>query len=117
MESFSREMQKKIEIGRSIARVIGMIFSILFINHLFCCLWYFQTNLMNFPDNGWIRKKDLLDSDDLTKYLASFYFSFVTIMGIGFGDIHAYNTIEYIFATIWILFGIAFYSYMIGNVT
>lgn len=36
---------------------------------------------------------------------------------MGFGDINAKTTYERIFAMIWMIFGICFYSYMIGNMT
>lgn len=36
---------------------------------------------------------------------------------MGFGDINAKTSEERIFAIVWMIFGIAFYSYTIGNMT
>lgn len=36
---------------------------------------------------------------------------------VGFGDISANNNTEYTFACMWMVFGVAFYSYTIGNMT
>ena len=51
------------------------------------------------------------------QYIQSFYWSFQTLATVGFGDISAKTKNERIFASIWMIFGIGFYSYTIGNMT
>jgi len=36
---------------------------------------------------------------------------------VGYGDMQGTLTIERIYSTMWILIGVAFYSFMIGNIT
>jgi hypothetical protein len=49
--------------------------------------------------------------------LISFYWAFNTLTTVGFGDINAYTIGERIFAILWMIFGIGFYSFTIGNMT
>lgn len=41
----------------------------------------------------------------------------MTLSTVGFGDINAKTLSERVFAIIWMIFGIGFYSYTIGNMT
>jgi hypothetical protein len=36
---------------------------------------------------------------------------------VGFGDISGNNNVEYTFSCCWMIFGVGFYSYTIGNMT
>lgn len=49
--------------------------------------------------------------------MMAFYWSLQTLATVGFGDINYFNVQERIFAIVWMLFGIGFYSYTIGNMT
>ena len=35
---------------------------------------------------------------------------------VGYGDFSAHNYWEHIFAILWMIFGVGFYSYMVGNI-
>ena len=50
-------------------------------------------------------------------YLAGFYFSFAILTTVGFGDIHAYTVGEMMLCILWMMFGIGFYSFVIGTLT
>lgn len=49
--------------------------------------------------------------------MAAFYWSLQTLATVGFGDIVFFSMEERIFAVCWMVFGIGFYSYAIGNMT
>lgn len=49
--------------------------------------------------------------------MMAFYWSLQTLATVGFGDIHFYTVQERIFSIGWMVFGIGFYSYAIGNMT
>jgi len=42
---------------------------------------------------------------------------FTTLTTVGFGDIVAYTAVEKVFAIVWMTFGVAFYSFTIGNLS
>ena len=58
----------------------------------------------------------LIDSEYITKYLAAFEWVFQTLTTVGFGDIGAQTLTERIFAIMWMIIGVGFYSFAIGNV-
>lgn len=61
--------------------------------------------------------KDLVDSDPIDQYLVAFHWAFQTITTVGFGDVGSNNNTEYVFSSFWMIFGVAYYSYTIGNMT
>lgn len=59
---------------------------------------------------------NLIDSTYLSKYLAAFEWVFQTLTTVGYGDIGAQTLTERIFAIMWMIIGVGFYSFAIGNV-
>ena len=45
------------------------------------------------------------------------YWALMTLTTVGFGDISVKTTSERVFAILWMIVGVAFYSYAIGNMT
>ena len=72
---------------------------------------------MYFPENCWVVQKEKLYETAGKHYIISFYWAFQTLTTVGFGDISAFNQFEQILAIFWMIIGVAFYSYTIGNMT
>jgi len=70
-----------------------------------------------FPENCWVKQEDIMDSDEFTKYLVSYYWAFQTLTTVGYGDISLGTNTEWTMASMWMIFGVGFYSYTIGNMT
>jgi voltage-gated potassium channel Kch len=51
------------------------------------------------------------------QYLAAIYWALQTLTTVGFGDIVAVSTTEKIITIFWMIFGIGFYSFTIGNLS
>lgn len=49
--------------------------------------------------------------------MVAFYWALQTLTTVGFGDITIKTVTERIYAIIWMIIGVAFYSYAIGNMT
>jgi voltage-gated potassium channel Kch len=57
-------------------------------------------------------------SDDIyTIYVTSFYWITQTVTVVGYGDISSRAPVEITLVVIWMLVGVGFYSFTIGNLT
>lgn len=107
--------QINLRIHPSVLDLWNLFFVSFYILHIFACLWhslvYFQTN-----DRNWMVISGIQDESVFTKYLYSLYWSAVTIMTVGYGDITATNNIEIIFNIFAIIFGCGLFAYFINNI-
>ena len=65
---------------------------------------------------SWIRSKGILNENWLTQYMYSFYWSIVTVMTVGYGDIAPTNNNEVLYCLLIILFGGMIFPYSINSV-
>jgi hypothetical protein len=115
--SSSNEMAKKLQLGNSIREVLKIIGMILFVTHLMACLWFFQSKMLDFPKTSWVTVQDLRDVHYINQYIVSFYWAIQTLLTIGYGDVVPGGELEMFIAICWMIAGIGFYSYTIGNMT
>jgi len=50
-------------------------------------------------------------------YLIWLYFAITSLTTVGYGDISAYTSAEMIIAMIWMIFGVAVYSFIVGTLS
>lgn len=112
-----RKMSDAIKINPSIMRLITVCVSVFFLVHVISCLWFFVAKLDNFNPETWVVRKGYLDDAPSVQYLAGMYWAFQTLTTVGFGDIPATTVYERIIAIGWMIFGIGFYSFTIGNLS
>lgn len=107
--------QINLKIHPSVLDLWNLFFFSFYILHIFACLWhslvYFHTD-----DRNWMVVSGIQDESVFTKYLYSLYWSAVTIMTVGYGDITATNNIEIIFNVFAIIFGCGLFAYFINNI-
>jgi len=51
------------------------------------------------------------------QYITSIYFVLTVIVTVGYGNILPVNNLEYIFVIIFMFFGVAYFSYVMGTLT
>jgi hyperpolarization activated cyclic nucleotide-gated potassium channel 1 len=113
-----RNIQKLFQSMNSQARqLVGIFIGILFATHLVGCFWFLLAKEMGFPRDCWVSRAGIIDADISMQYLQSLYWAFQTLTTVGFGDINGKNMQERLFAIMWMLIGIGFYSIMFGNMT
>jgi len=71
----------------------------------------------DFDPDTWVVRCGLIDKDSWDQYVASYYWSFQTLTTVGYGDIPPKTLLERIFANIWMVIGVGFYSFTIGNLS
>ena len=49
------------------------------------------------------------------QYLVAFYWSVQTITTVGFGDVSTASVLEMLLSLLWMILGVGFYSFVMGN--
>jgi len=118
IEKIRLKVQEKFKIGMnlhsSLIEIMNLLFFSFYILNIFACIWFYIGSQETSPT--WLIEKNLQDESLTAKYFYSFYWSTVTIMTVGYGDITASNLNEVIFTIFTIFFGCALFAYFINAV-
>ena len=96
-----------------------MIIIAFIITYFLGCIWYFISENFNTQKdiddkNTWILANNLEDKN--YKIVYSCYFALTTLSTVGYGDYFPISNIEMIFTVIVMMLGVAFFSYIMGNI-
>ena len=78
--------------------------------HIMACVWFYVASFNRDP-NSWAEGVGLFQDPWNMQYLVSFYWSMQTITTVGFGDISIGLLEEYLFALLWMAFGVSTASF------
>jgi CRP-like cAMP-binding protein len=104
-------------INMAFMRMITLILVSCLALHLFACLWCAIGGLEGNVPHTWIYREDLQDAENSVIYLTGVYYCLSALTTVGYGDVFAFTNEELIFSSIWMLFGVAFYSFTIGIIS
>ncbi len=105
------------KVNAGIQRMFVVGFAVLFMVHLMACMWFLVAKLNDFDPDSWVVVHGILDSPAPYQYLVSVYWALQTLTTVGYGDIHAISTSEKIAALLWMIIGVGFYSFTVGNLS
>jgi len=71
----------------------------------------------DFSPDSWVYRYEMTDQGNFSLYLAALYWTFQTLLTVGYGDIGAYSDVELIFASFWMFVGSFFFTFAIGNLS
>lgn len=111
-----QRISRELNMGPAVMSVVILLLQVLLVAHIIACFWFFITtstatgaNDDIAPVDGagmtWASHFGLQAADVMTQYIASLYWTFFTIFGVGFGDIRAVNTGERFFSVFVLLLG------------
>ena len=96
-------------------RLIFALFMFLLLCHIASCGWIIVALYEEESNNeNWINQPGYEYLNGIDLYIASFYFTVTTITTVGYGDIHAYSTNEFIMGIVFKIFGVIGFSFASG---
>jgi len=94
---------------------IFRLFIIAFIITYFSgCLWFLISNEIS-PQPNFISEFDLHANEDFSNLIISCYFALTTLATVGYGDYYPVSDVEIVLAVVFMLCGVAFFSYIMGS--
>lgn len=107
--------QSRLGIRNSISSLLWCFVCAITIAHWGACVWGI-TPLFMMPDPGWMVYKDVGLEGPFAQYLASMYWSVMTITTIGYGDVPATNNLERFVSVGFMCFGGVLYAIIVGTI-
>ncbi|CAD8207933.1 unnamed protein product [Paramecium octaurelia] len=93
-----------------------LLFFINLLAHFIACIWhYIGLNTID-ANNNWLDSKQIRDESNFIKYIYSFYWSVVTMVTVGYGDITPQNYIEMILCVIIMFLSCGVYAYSLNTI-
>jgi len=84
--------------------------------HTTACIWFLAGNIgIGKYDETWLQKQNLVNQTFIDQYSASFYFAIATGTTVGYGDIHATNTLERVVGSMLMLGAVAYMGHFLAR--
>lgn len=111
-----QQLLDKISMNPGIMRLITTLVIISVCVHVYSCLWFLQAKMLGFFPDSWVYRRDVVEETPQIQYLHALYWTFQILSTVGFGDFGVGNEVEIYMSNFWMMFGVAFYSFVLGNI-
>ncbi|XVE91039.1 hypothetical protein DITRI_Ditri20bG0124000 [Diplodiscus trichospermus] len=122
---FFEKLEKDIRINYLFIRIVKLLVVEYYCTHAAGCIFYYLATTIPPSKEGftWIGSLQMgadhyskfREIDLWKRYVVSLYFAVVTMVTVGYGDIHAVNVREMIFVMIYVSFDMILGAYLLGN--
>ncbi|PON86646.1 Voltage dependent potassium channel [Trema orientale] len=119
VKQFFTRLEKDIRFSYFWVRCARLISVTLLLVHCAGCLYYLLAELYPHQGKTWIGSliPNYRETSLWIRYISALYWSITTMTTVGYGDLHAVNTMEMIFIIFYMLFNLGLTAYLIGNMT
>ncbi|CAD8120051.1 unnamed protein product [Paramecium sonneborni] len=102
---------------QTVLELFKSVFLLLFVSHCCACLWNLIGQMQY--DEGkysWLDSKNIIDADWVSRYIHSLYFSTITTLTVGYGDIVPQSDLERIFVILMAMVICGLFGYTISSI-
>ena len=102
-----KSLTTKLGLDPMLVEFVALLLQFFYIAHLFGCFWFYMSTIdvIDPLERSWTNTFGYDLVDRTTQYIASLYWAVYTLLTVGYGDIHATNTGERIYALIVMAIG------------
>jgi len=104
-------------ISVAMIRMLNVLALQIIMVHLMACFWFLAATFEDNLYDTWVGGRGIVDAQPIRQYFEAFYWAFQTVTTVGYGDFGVSTKPEFILALIWMVVGVNFYSFTIGNVS
>eukprot|EP00252_Welwitschia_mirabilis_P006979 TRINITY_DN1795_c0_g1_i2.p1 TRINITY_DN1795_c0_g1~~TRINITY_DN1795_c0_g1_i2.p1 ORF type:complete len:828 (-),score=105.40 TRINITY_DN1795_c0_g1_i2:276-2759(-) len=112
-------LEKDIRFNYFWVRCARLVCVTIFAVHCAGCMYYLIADRYPNKKRTWIAAfmPDFQHESLWVRYITCIYWSITTLTTVGYGDIHAVNSVEMMFDIFYMLFNLGLTAYLIGNMT
>ncbi|KAM4125967.1 hypothetical protein ACB094_01G352400 [Castanea mollissima] len=112
-------LEKDIRFSYFWVRCARLLSVTLFTMHCAGCFYYKLADMYPHKGKTWIGvlNPNFKETSLWIRYISAMYWSITTMTTVGYGDLHAQNTVEMVFIIFYMLFNLGLTAYIIGNMT
>ncbi|XP_017971836.1 PREDICTED: potassium channel AKT2/3 [Theobroma cacao] len=112
-------LEKDIRFSYFWIRCARLLAVTLFLVHCAGCIYYLLADRYPHQGRTWLGSvnPNFRETSLWIRYISALYWSITTMTTVGYGDLHAVNTVEMIFIILYMLFNLGLTAYIIGNMT
>ncbi|KAL4483320.1 hypothetical protein ABPG72_007962 [Tetrahymena utriculariae] len=101
---------------KQLVRLAKLLFRVLFVAHMFACIWLWLALTNHSDSQVWMNKYDYNTLSWDQQYLASYYFTTVTMITVGYGDFVPVNNREFAFCIFTMLVACGVFAYAVNQI-
>eukprot|EP00899_Mesostigma_viride_P002123 jgi/Mesvir1/11911/Mv00251-RA.1 len=113
-----RRWESSLPINYALLKLLRFLVGTGLLSHWLACAWHL-VKLLEAKEENWVTRyfgDAAEDQDAASLYIASLYWSVVTIATVGYGDVVAMTTMERLFLVLSILLGVSVFAYVVGSI-